>query len=66
MAKEYKVLSFISNEIKAYEDEISFSCIKIANILKGNKSSFNKGLGNWPFHTHTTSGNIKRYSLSRQ
>lgn len=65
MAKGHKVLSFISNEIKAYEDKITFSCIKIANILKGNKSSFNKVVGNWHFHTYTTSGYIKCYSLSR-
>lgn len=66
MAKEYKVLSFISNEIKVYENKIPFSCIKIANILKGNKSSFNKGLGNSHFHPYAAGGNIKCYSLSRQ
>lgn len=32
MAKEYKILSFISNEIKAYKDEMPFSTIKVANI----------------------------------
>lgn len=66
MAKEYKILSIINNEIKAYKDEIPFLPIKVANILKDNKSSFDKGLGNWYFHTCPTGANIKWYSISRQ
>lgn len=66
MVKEYKTLSFISNEIKAYKDEIAFSSIKVANILKDNKNCFDKGLGNWHFHTYTAAGNIKWCSLFRQ
>lgn len=59
MAKEYKILSFISNEIKAYKDEMPFSPIKVANILKDNKYRFDKALGNWHFHTYIADGNIK-------
>ena len=66
MAKEYKILSFISNEIKAYRDEMPFSPIKVANILKDNKSRFDKGLGNWHSHTYTAGGNTKWYRLYRQ
>ena len=65
MAKEYKILMFISNEIKAYKDEMPFSPVKVANILKDNKYRFDKGLGNWHFHTYIADGNIKWYSLSR-
>ena len=47
MAKEYKILSFITSEIKAYKVEIPFCPIKIANILKDNKSNFGKETCTW-------------------
>lgn len=59
-------MCFISNEIKAYNDEKQFANIKTANTLKDNKCSFNKGLEKWHFCTYNAGGNIKCWSLSRQ